>query len=112
MLTFDELLGMYQNNENFILLDVRSREDYDKKHLPGALSIPLEDIKDFADRLDRDEKVVTYCGGFHCPLSTEAAKELMKLGFKNVSDYKGGIQEWDEKGYPTETSHLHQSGVK
>jgi len=104
ILTFDELLGMYQNNEKFILLDARSREDYDKGHLPGALSIPLEDIKDFADRLDKGEKIVTYCGGFQCPLSTEAAKELKKLGFQYVCEYKGGMQEWAEKGYPIETS--------
>jgi rhodanese-related sulfurtransferase len=103
-LRFDELLNMYKNNEKFVLVDSRSREDYDRKHLPGALSIPLEDIKDYIDRLDKDEPVVTYCGGFQCPVSTEAVKEFMKLGFKNVKDYKGGIQEWTEKGYPTESS--------
>lgn len=103
-LSFNDLLDMYKNNARFVLVDVRSREDYDKSHLPGALSIPLEDIRDYADRLDRGEEIVTYCGGFQCPASTEAAKELMKLGFNNVRDYKGGIQEWTEKGYPAESS--------
>lgn len=103
-LSFDELVGMYKNNEKFVLVDARSREDYDKSHLPGALSIPLEDIKDYAGELDKDEKIVTYCGGFQCPASTEAAKMLMKLGFGDVRDYKGGIQEWTEKGYPTDSS--------
>jgi rhodanese-related sulfurtransferase len=103
-LNYNELVEMYQNNVRFMLVDARSREDYDKGHLPRALSMPLEDIKDQADRLDRSEKIVTYCGGFHCPASTEAARALMKLGFKDVRDYKGGIQEWTEKGYPTESS--------
>lgn len=104
-LSFDELLGMYQNNAKFVLVDARSREDYDRSHLPGALSIPVEDIKDYADRLDKNEEVVTYCGSFQCPASTMAAEEFMKLGFKSVRDYKGGIQEWTEKGYPTEKSN-------
>lgn len=104
-LSFDELLGMYQNNAKFVLVDARSREDYDRSHLPGALSIPVEDIKDYADRLDKGEEIVTYCGSFQCPASTMAAEEFMKLGFKSVRDYKGGIQEWTEKGYPTEKSN-------
>ncbi len=103
-LSFNDLLGMYKSNAKFVLVDARSREDYEKSHLPGALSVPVEDIKDYADRLDKSEEIVTYCGSFQCPASTMAAKEFMKLGFKNVKDYKGGIQEWTEKGYPTESS--------
>ncbi|HTX43603.1 MAG TPA: rhodanese-like domain-containing protein, partial [Methanocella sp.] len=101
-LSMNELLDMYKNNVRFVLADARSREDYDESHLPGARSMPLEDIKDIAGRLDKNEEIVTYCGGFQCPASTEAAKELMRRGFKNVLDFKGGIQEWTEKGYPTE----------
>ena len=103
-LSFDGLVKMYQENAKFVLIDARSREDYDKKHLPGAVNIPLEDLANFSNRLDKSEEIVTYCGGFQCPVSTQAAKELMGLGFKNVRDYKGGIQEWTEKGYPTESS--------
>jgi len=103
-LGFDELLRMYKNNARFVLVDGRSQEDYDQKHLPGAVNIPLEDIKSYADRLDKNEEIVTYCGGFQCPVSTEAAKVFMGLGFRNVRDYKGGIQEWTDKGYPTESS--------
>lgn len=103
-LSFEELLLMYKNSARFVLVDARSQEDYDRKHLPGAMNIPLEDIKSYADRLDKNEEIVTYCGGFQCPVSTEAAKALMGLGFKNVRDYKGGIEEWTEKGYPTESS--------
>ncbi len=104
MLSFDELLQMFKDNAKFVLVDARSREDYDKSHLPGALSVPVEEIRDYADRLDKNEEIVTYCGSFQCSASTMAAKEFMKLGFKNVRDYKGGIQEWTEKRYPTESS--------
>ncbi len=95
---------MYQKNVKFVLADARPRRDYEQKHLPGAISMPVDEIGEFAGRLDRGDEIVTYCGGFQCPASTMAAKELMKLGFKNVKDFKGGIQEWTEKGYPTERS--------
>lgn len=103
-ISFDELLQKFKNNERFVLVDARSGEDYDKSHLPGALSIPVEEIRDYAGRLDKNEEIITYCGSFQCPASTMAAKEFMSLGFKDVLDYKGGIQEWSEKRYPTESS--------
>jgi rhodanese-related sulfurtransferase len=103
-ISIDELQQKFKTNESFALVDARSREDYDKSHLPGALSVPVEDVRDYAGRLDKNEEIITYCGGFQCPASTMAAKEFMSLGFKDVLDYKGGIQEWSEKGYPVERS--------
>ncbi len=103
-ISFDDLLKKFKSNERFVLVDARSREDYDRSHLPGALSVPVDEVRDYADRLDKSEEIVTYCGSFQCPASTAAAKEFMGLGFKNVLDYKGGIQEWSEKHYPTESS--------
>ena len=102
-LGLEELKKMYESNAKFVLVDARSREDFDQAHLPGALSIPVEDIKERSGRFDKREEIVTYCGSFQCQASTAAAREFMKLGFKNVKDYKGGIKEWTEKGYPTET---------
>lgn len=103
-LSIDELQQMFKNNAKFVLVDARSREDYDKSHLPGAISVPVEEVKNYADRLDKSEEIVTYCGSFQCPASTMAAKEFMNAGFKNVRDYKGGIKEWTEQHYPTESS--------
>jgi rhodanese-related sulfurtransferase len=102
-LGIDEVLERFKNKAKFVLVDARSREDYDKSHIPGAISIPAEDIENFAKDLDKNEEIITYCGGFQCPASTMAAKELMGLGFKKVLDFKGGMQEWAEKGCPTES---------
>lgn len=102
-LSFDELQKLYRENARFVLVDARSREDYGRGHLPGAISLPVEDIKDGAGRLDKNEEIVTYCGSFECHASTMAAKEFMRLGFKDVRDYKGGIREWSEKGSPVES---------
>jgi rhodanese-related sulfurtransferase len=103
-MNIDELVGLMRSNRHYVLVDARSRSDYDNMHIPGALSIPVEEIRDYADKLDKEEEIVTYCGSYQCPASTMAAKELMKLGFRNVRDYKGGIKEWEETGYPAERS--------
>jgi len=103
-ISFDDLQKKIKSSEKFVLVDARSREDYDISHLPGAISTPVEDIRDQAGKLDKNAEIITYCGNFQCSASTMAAKELMGLGFKNVLDYKGGIKEWTEKGQPTEKS--------
>lgn len=103
-ISIDELSDILKSKKDVVLVDARPRDMYDQKHLPGAISIPLEDIKEYANKFDKNAKIVTYCGGYSCPASTEAAKEFGKLGFKNVRDYKGGIEEWTQKGYPTESS--------
>ena len=43
-LSFDGLVKMYQENAKFVLIDARSREDYDKKHLPGAVETKIENF--------------------------------------------------------------------
>lgn len=103
-MNIDELVSLMRSSKHYVLVDARSRADYENKHIPGAVSIPAEEIGDYADKLDKDREIVTYCGSYECPASTMAAKELQKLGFKNVRDYKGGIKEWEEKGNPTDSS--------
>jgi len=103
-ISFDDLQKKIKGGEKFVLVDARSREDYDESHLPGAISAPVEDIRERAGKLDKNAEIITYCGSFQCPASTMAAKELMGLGFRDVLDYKGGIKEWTEKGQSTEGS--------
>lgn len=102
MMSIDELINLMKSGKNYILVDVRSRDMYDEKHIPGALSVPVEEIGQYASRLNKDQMIVTYCGGFQCPASTLGSKEFMKLGFKDVWDYKGGIEEWEKKGLTVE----------
>jgi rhodanese-related sulfurtransferase len=50
----------------------------------------------------RNRTVVTYCTDTACKSSTIAAEKLEKFGFKNVLEYKAGIEDWKRAGYPTE----------
>ena len=102
----DHLKRMMEGGEQFTLLDVRSRSDYDKEHIKGARSLPLDEIENKAPAvLKPDEDIIVYCDSFVCSASTSAAKLLARAGFKKVRDYKGGLLEWKQAGLPTESSY-------
>ena len=98
---YEEFMEIKRSGEDYVLLDALSVESYNKGHIEGARSMPLGSInEDTAAKAigAKDAKVVVYCGSFMCPASTKAAEKLMSLGYTNVLDYKGGLQEWQEKG--------------
>ncbi len=84
---------MMAEDKNTILLDVRTREEFDGKHIPGALNIPDSEILDKAKKMlpDKDKKLLVYCrSGLR---SKEACKVLTEMGYRNVYDF-GGILSW------------------
>jgi len=83
-----------------LIIDVLAAESYAKAHVKGAINIPFAQLKDRAATLDKERRTVVYCASYECHASTAAAKLLTSLGFKDVSDYKGGIKEWKEAGLP------------
>jgi rhodanese-related sulfurtransferase len=102
-ITRDELKGMIERKEHFVLIDARTHEGFDKEHIPGANSIPADHMeKELVNDIKKDETIVTYCSSFACESSTIAAKKLEKYGYKKVIDFKGGLADWKEAGYPTE----------
>jgi rhodanese-related sulfurtransferase len=46
---------------DIVLIDTRPRDAFNKAHIPGAVSVPLEELKDLASQLPRDKTLVTYC---------------------------------------------------
>lgn len=111
-ITRDELLKMISGDEKFKLVDVLDKEHYEKEHIKGAISLPLNDIgKNASKLLKKDETIVVYCASFDCQASTMAAKKLISLGYKNVLDYKGGIKDYKEANLPLE-GRLHEAGSK
>jgi len=72
-------------------------------HLPGALSIPLRDLKRRLRELPRHREIVAYCRGPYCVLSYEAVAELRRRGFR-ASRLEDGYPEWRAAGLPIENS--------
>lgn len=98
----DEFIKLMDSNERFTLVDVLSKESYEKEHIRGAISLPLDEIEKRANDVlsDKKEKIVVYCASFDCPASTKAAEMLQKMGYTNVVDYKGGLKDYKESGRP------------
>lgn len=90
------------NNMDFILLDVRSPELFEKGHLPKSLNIPHGKI--IASRLEAfplETIFVVYCAGPHCNGANKAAIRLASLG-RNVKEMIGGITGWLDEGFALE----------
>lgn len=81
--------------KNIIILDVRTQEEYDRRHIPNAILLPIEEIKkgNFTEKLpDKNQKILVYC--WTGRRSEDSAKILAENGYKNIYDF-GGLVTWE-----------------
>ena len=83
------------------ILDARAGKYDDGRRIPGAEVVAPDADKKTLARLvpEKGSLVVTYCGGPTCPLSSQLADRLAKLGYKHVLEYPQGIAGWTESGH-------------
>ncbi len=81
------------------VLDVRPPEEYRAGHIPGAVSIPVKELRSHLAKLPRRREIVAYCRGPYCVLAIEAVKLLRAKGFRAVR-MEHGVPEWRAKGFP------------
>lgn len=81
------------------VLDVRPSEEYRAGHIPGAISVPLKELKGRLSTLPRDREIVAYCRGPYCVLALDAVKLLRSHGFAAVR-LEDGVPEWRAQGLP------------
>jgi len=100
----DEVKSLIDGDEKVVIIDTLPRAEYEEGHIPGALSMPLQELRRLAPKMlrDKDQQIITYCGSSDCPLSTRAAEELEALGYMNVIEYIGGKADWEAAGYDLE----------
>lgn len=97
-----ELKAMLDDEKSAVaLIDVRTPARYQKEHLPGAVNIPLPDMAANDARLANAKNIVVYGSGWTDPLSRAGAKRLLAIGYKNVYDYRGGLELWKSDGHRT-----------
>jgi rhodanese-related sulfurtransferase/DNA-binding transcriptional ArsR family regulator len=82
-------------------LDVRPEDEFALGHLPGAINIPLRELKRRLADLDPEQEIVAYCRGPYCVLSYEAVAVLRARGFK-VRRLEDGLPEWRAAGLPVD----------
>jgi len=96
----EELLRRVKNGE-VTVLDVRPSEEYEAGHIPGALSIPLGELKARLKELPRVREVVAYCRGPYCVMAVEAVELLRTKGFK-AHRMEQGVVDWRARGWRVE----------
>ena len=80
-------------SEDVVILDVRTKEEYNEGHIENAVLLPIDDISSKAEDLlrNKDAKILVYCRSGN--RSATASKQLIKMGYTNVYDF-GGISNW------------------
>lgn len=85
------------------VLDVRPLEEFRAGHIPGAVSVPLADLKRRLSELPKRRAIVAYCRGPYCVFAVDAVKLLRARGFKALR-MEDGVPEWRTRGFPVEVS--------
>ena len=93
-----ELLDRVEHGKA-IILDVRPVEEFAAGHIPGALSVPLDQLDAVLARLPKRAEIVAYCRGPYCVLAPEAVQRLRAKGFK-ARRLADGLPEWRLAGLP------------
>jgi rhodanese-related sulfurtransferase len=99
-----------------VFIDSRTREEYASGHIPGALSVPLQEMQRGAGKADDlhwpegtmpfspDQILIVYCEGGDCRTSIALAQLIRRKGFKDIRIFSGGWVEWSAAGLPVEAS--------
>ena len=92
-ITAEEAKQIMDNEEGYIILDVRTQEEYDQGHIHGAIVISHEEIAEKAEKMltDKDQLILVYCRSGR--RSKIAAEALVELGYTNIKEF-GGIIDW------------------
>ena len=92
-ISMDEAVTMMEEESGYIILDVRTPEEYRERHIPNAINIPNETIgsEDIQELPDKDQLILVYCRSGN--RSKQASGKLAELGYTNIVEI-GGINDW------------------
>lgn len=92
----EEAVELMETEEGYIILDVRTPEEYAEKHIVNAINIPNEEIgeQEIAELPDKEQMILVYCRSGN--RSKQASAKLCALGYRNVIEF-GGIIDWTGK---------------
>ena len=95
--TRQELARRLQDGDDLVVLDVRPAAEYAAGHLPGAVSIPLAELRRRLAELPADREVVAYCRGPYCAFAHEAVAVLREAGV-SARRLEEGLPDWEAAG--------------
>jgi rhodanese-related sulfurtransferase/DNA-binding transcriptional ArsR family regulator len=103
LLTKEELAKRIRRQDDLLVLDVRPAGEYAAGHVPGAVSIPLAELKRRLKELPKNKEVVAYCRGPYCAFAPESARYLIKKGYR-ARMLDAGLPDWEAAGLPVDIS--------
>jgi rhodanese-related sulfurtransferase len=106
--TRDELQARLRSG-SVIVLDVRPADEYAAGHLPGAVSIPVGELKRRLEEIPKGQEIVACCRGPYCVYSYDAVEILRPQGFQ-ARRLRGGYLEWIAAGLPVERGQPVSAG--
>jgi rhodanese-related sulfurtransferase len=100
----EELQAKLNRQDKFQLVETLPEDQFRQGHLPGAVNLPPDQIKERASNIlpDCNAEIVVYCGSSKCTASENAAKELEGQGYTRIRRYVGGKQDWIDAGQSLE----------
>ena len=92
-ITMDEAIAMMEKENGYIILDVRTPEEFSAGHIPGAINIPNETIgnHEIPQLPNKKQLILVYCRSGN--RSKQASEKLVALGYTNIVEF-GGINSW------------------
>ena len=92
-INMDEAIAMMEEENDYIILDVRTPEEFSEKHIPGAINVANETIgsEEIPELPDKDQLILVYCRSGN--RSKQASEKLVALGYTNIVEF-GGINDW------------------
>ncbi len=97
-----QLKAMLDSNEEFMLIDARTKDEYDEAHIVKAINITEKSFESLASQLtsDKNALLVIYCNGVKCGKSKKVAAKAKAAGYTNILLYADGFPVWEEKALP------------
>ena len=92
-------------NLKTVFVDARSSEAYQRRHIDGALSLPIMEVESAYPAISAKligKTVIVYCGGPSCTKSERVGQLLLQRGHGSVLVLKAGLSGWSGRGFPTE----------
>ncbi len=104
VLTVDELKVNEYLEQGFPIIDARTANFYEESTIPGARSIPHDQVVERLDELVGEQAAIFFCNGPQCPQSPIAIRNLLEAGHpaRKILYYRGGMHDWVTLGLPVE----------
>ncbi len=92
-ISMDEAISLMETEKDYIILDVRRQDEYNEKHIPGAVLVPNETIgtQPIPELPDKEQMILVYCRSGN--RSKQASEKLANMGYTNIIEF-GGIIDW------------------